>query len=114
MEAHPLSIQRCEDGGLEITWSDDSRRRYNATKLRENCPCATCREKQRLPQEEKPLSLPIVSGDNPGPLSITAMKPLGSYAYGIAFSDGHDTGIYQLEMLYRLGEELSSGASNDG
>ena len=26
------------------------------------------------------------------------MKPVGNYAYSIAFSDGHDTGIFSFEM----------------
>ena len=27
------------------------------------------------------------------------MNPVGRYAYGIDFSDGHNTGIYTLESL---------------
>jgi DUF971 family protein len=38
------------------------------------------------------------------PLSIVGMKPVGNYAYTIAFSDGHDTGIYSFELLRELGE----------
>jgi DUF971 family protein len=30
------------------------------------------------------------------------MKPVGQYAYSIAFTDGHDTGIYTLEYLREL------------
>ena len=35
---------------------------------------------------------------------IMGMKPVGNYAYGIEFSDGHDTGIYTFEYLRELGE----------
>ena len=38
------------------------------------------------------------------PLSIVGMQPVGNYAYTIAFSDGHDTGIYSFELLRELGE----------
>jgi DUF971 family protein len=31
------------------------------------------------------------------------MQPTGRYAYSIHFSDGHDTGIYTLELLRELG-----------
>jgi DUF971 family protein len=31
------------------------------------------------------------------------MRPVGSYAYAIAFSDGHETGIYALDFLRELG-----------
>jgi DUF971 family protein len=34
------------------------------------------------------------------------MKPVGSYAYSIDFSDGHGTGIYPLELLRELGEQV--------
>jgi DUF971 family protein len=38
------------------------------------------------------------------PLSIADVRPVGSYAYTIVFSDGHDTGIFTLERLRELGE----------
>jgi DUF971 family protein len=37
------------------------------------------------------------------------MKPVGNYAYGIHFSDGHTTGIYSLDYLRELGEEAARG-----
>ena len=40
------------------------------------------------------------------PLKILGMKPVGNYAYSIAFSDGHDTGIFTLELLRELGSEV--------
>ena len=33
------------------------------------------------------------------------MKPVGSYAYSIDFSDGHNTGIYTLESLREMGHD---------
>jgi DUF971 family protein len=32
---------------------------------------------------------------------------VGSYAYSIDFSDGHNTGIYTLESLRELGEAVA-------
>jgi DUF971 family protein len=40
------------------------------------------------------------------PLTVLGMTPVGNYAYSIAFSDGHDTGIYTLEFLRSLGSEV--------
>jgi DUF971 family protein len=40
------------------------------------------------------------------PLRLLGMKPVGNYAYSIAFSDGHDTGIFTLEFLRELGVEV--------
>jgi DUF971 family protein len=31
------------------------------------------------------------------------MDPVGNYAYRILFSDGHETGIFTLDLLRRLG-----------
>ena len=59
-------------------------------------------------EEPKPKSgLEILSPGETRPLEITTMRPVGNYAYNIAFSDGHDTGIYPLEMLRELGSEIS-------
>ncbi len=38
-------------------------------------------------------------------VGIKAIEPVGTYAVQIVFSDGHETGIYSWEYLYRLGEE---------
>jgi DUF971 family protein len=36
---------------------------------------------------------------------VQALEPVGRYALQPRFSDGHDTGIYSWEYLYRLGAE---------
>ncbi len=36
-------------------------------------------------------------------VSITAIEPVGNYAVKLAFSDGHDTGIYSWDYLHDLG-----------
>ena len=36
-------------------------------------------------------------------VNITDIRPVGSYAVVLVFSDGHDTGIYTWEHLYNLG-----------
>jgi DUF971 family protein len=36
-------------------------------------------------------------------VNIDAVEPVGVYAVKLAFSDGHDTGIYSWEYLYDLG-----------
>jgi DUF971 family protein len=37
-------------------------------------------------------------------VQIAAIEPVGSYAVRLAFSDGHDTGLYSWEYLYHLGK----------
>ena len=48
-----------------------------------------------------------------GPVGAAEMKPVGTYAYTIAFSDSHSTGIYTFDLLQRLGEEMHSGEQLD-
>ena len=48
------------------------------------------------------MALPILAPEEARPLEITGMRPVGNYAYNIAFSDGHDSGIFTFEMLRGL------------
>jgi DUF971 family protein len=36
---------------------------------------------------------------------ITAVNPVGHYAFQITFNDGHDSGLYSTAYLYRLGQQ---------
>lgn len=105
----PEKIERFGDNGLSILWSDRVRTVYTAVQLRDGCPCATCREKLRAKEKERkesagrPRSLPVLSAGELKPLSILRMVPLGNYAYNIAFSDGHDSGIFTFDLLRQLG-----------
>ena len=38
-------------------------------------------------------------------VGISRVDPVGSYAIQIAFSDGHETGIYSWDLLYQYGEQ---------
>jgi len=38
-------------------------------------------------------------------VEITRAEPVGSYAIQLAFSDGHETGLYSWDLLYQFGEE---------
>jgi DUF971 family protein len=37
-------------------------------------------------------------------VSIVELEPVGHYAVKPVFSDGHDSGLYSWDLLYRLGE----------
>lgn len=39
-------------------------------------------------------------------VNIDRIEPIGSYAVALHFDDGHDTGIYSWEFLYRLGRDM--------
>ena len=38
-------------------------------------------------------------------VSVVRAEPVGRYAVRIVFDDGHDTGLYSWELLYKLGAE---------
>ena len=103
MNEKPVGLKLDEEGSLVIDWSDAKTRVYKVGHLRDNCPCATCREKRKADSTQPTNMLPVLSMEEAQPLKITEMKPVGSYAYSITFSDGHDSGIFTLEHLYELG-----------
>lgn len=96
----PTAIRRRDDGSIEITWSDAAEGVATPRLLRDACPCASCREKRTEPPGASLLQ--VLSPEEIAPLTITGMNPVGQYAYKIAFSDGHDSGIYTLEYLREL------------
>jgi DUF971 family protein len=88
---------------LEIEWSDGLTQRIPWRKLREACPCASCRVDRAKPPKPQPL-LSVLSAAEARPLAPVSMRPAGNYAYAIAFSDERSSGIYSLELLRQLGE----------
>lgn len=90
----PTSL-RMDGPDLVIEWNDGTVARYSPHRLRALCPCASCAE------------LRSHSTDTPSPdrfsnVTFRQVTPVGNYAYQITFSDGHNTGIYTLDYLYRL------------
>ena len=41
------------------------------------------------------------------PMAIESMRPVGNYAYNIAFSDEHDSGLFTFDYLLELGETIA-------
>jgi DUF971 family protein len=41
-------------------------------------------------------------------VTINEIKPIGNYAVAFVFSDGHNTGIYSWDLLYKLGSEYQT------
>ncbi len=90
----PVSLSLVGPGQLQIAWSDGQHRQCDIAELRRRCPCATClmQAPPETPAEQTPA------------LGIVQMSPVGNYGYKIVFSDGHDTGIFPLELLRDLGK----------
>lgn len=45
-------------------------------------------------------------------VNISAIKPIGNYGIEPAFTDGHSSGIYSWDLLYKLGSEYKQLWSN--
>ncbi|TWT86248.1 hypothetical protein Mal64_37880 [Pseudobythopirellula maris] len=102
----PTTIERLAENRLRIEWSDGQSRDYTAAELRAECPCASCKEKHGPKPAPDPMQLTVLSADEARPLTIVGMRPVGSYAYHVDFSDGHSTGLYTFEKLHELGEAV--------
>jgi DUF971 family protein len=66
-----------------------------APRLRAACRCADCR-RERIDRDAAP--------DN-GNATIADVRLVGDHALNIAFSDGHDRGIYPWSYLRELAQE---------
>ena len=89
-----IKLKRAE-GILEISWSDQTPRRYNVRQLRCQCACAGCVDELT---GVRTLDVNAVPDD----IAISGMQLVGNYALKFVFSDGHDTGIYSWDRLYEI------------
>ena len=103
LPAKNVKLDRYKD--LRITWRDDTTSVYTIAELRRLCPCASCRELRETPRDP----LRVVQPNEPtADVHIVKMQPVGHYALGFEFSDGHATGIYGYEFLIDLESRLQN------
>jgi len=79
---------------LEIAFADGSRFNFPCEFLRVYSPSAEVRG--HGPGQEV-LQVGKINAE------ITGIEPVGTYAINLAFTDGHDSGIYSWDYLYDLG-----------
>lgn len=72
---------------VTLTWPDGTQARVANRDLRLSCGCALCVDERT---GKKLLGEKDVRAD----IAPTAITPLGNYAVGIAWNDGHSSGIY--------------------
>ncbi len=92
------------EGYLEIVWNiDDEVSQYPLPQLREACPCVECRggHAYMTPQYDPDnlLTIPLTPARSYG---VAALDLVGNYAIQPTWDDGHQTGIYTWEYLYKL------------
>jgi DUF971 family protein len=66
-----------------------------ALRLRDACPCASCIEEFTGRKILDPATIPA-------DIRALEVRPVGSYAVQIAWSDGHSSGIYSWDTLRRI------------
>jgi DUF971 family protein len=99
-----VKVQVSTGAGVEIKWSDGHASHYDFSYLRENCPCATCKEEHERHHK-------VEAGNSAGAGVLPMFKPkvsaraasaVGGYAIQIEFTDGHSTGIYSFDHLREI------------
>ena len=98
-DTHPWPVEiklKKSERALEVTFDDGAHFRLGAELLRVESPSAEVQghgagQKKTVPGKAN--------------VAIVALEPVGNYAVRIVFDDGHDTGLYTWETLYRLGRD---------
>ena len=93
----PLEIRlKRAERRLDVTFDDGSAFAFPAELLRVDSPSAEV-------QGHSPAERRLVAGKRA--VGITGIEPVGQYAVRLIFDDGHDTGLFSWDWLYRLGQE---------
>ena len=85
-----------QSGQLEISFDDGARFTLDFEYLRVFSPSAEVRG-------HSPDQAQLQTGKKH--VSIKDIQPVGNYAVKLVFDDGHDSGLYSWDYLYRLGRE---------
>ena len=88
--------------GVAIRWDDGEEALIDFKKLRDACPCANCSGESDL-FGNKTFGIPTQKTEKTYQLSH--FHWVGHYALQFSWEDRHDSGIYTLELLRKLGEE---------
>jgi DUF971 family protein len=96
---HPTEIHlNRERTRLSVTWENGAITAYPATLLRERA-----RDAGSTRAAVDGWAVPP-----PPDLTIAAIEPIGHYAVRLAFSDGHDRGIYPWAYLLEIDQAYAS------
>ena len=89
-----------ESHELRIAWRSGGTSVYPLDSLREACPCAVCRGgHERMGPEFDPNFIELTPVRS---FEVERMDLVGHYALNIAWSDGHSSGIYTWDYLFRI------------
>lgn len=97
-----VALRRLPEGIL-MRWEPGGARLASGRELRLACPCAHCVHEISGRRMLEPSAVPEI-------VAVRDMQPTGRYGYRILFDDGHDSGIYPLELLAELGRPVAAEA----
>lgn len=92
----PTGLRQEGPRTLVVAWADGHESRIDVRELRLACGCAHCVDEWTGDGRLDASSVP----EDVHPLRI---EPVGRYAIQIAWSDGHESGIYPFRRLRELG-----------
>ncbi|MEM7007651.1 MAG: DUF971 domain-containing protein [Thermodesulfobacteriota bacterium] len=103
MNNKPKEVIEFSDTTLMIVWEDGHESLYLYDDLRQECPCATCRQLRKNSKDGKlPFTKKIPLQLKKPKLRPTYIEPIGQYAFKFHWNDKHDTGIYTFDFLRDL------------
>ena len=108
MHDAPRHLHLKREEGLSVQWQDGSSSFYPVAYLRRMSPSAEQRDLRERMAKNPLTVLPATSSKMSGPLIAETAELVGNYALRIHFSDGHDTGIFTLESLHEMGEQVAA------
>lgn len=92
----PVKIKLIGQEKLFIKWDDGTESEIPLDVLRLKCPCATCIAER---DKQSKVYIPVYGKDQ---LTIKSINQVGSYAIALTWNDGHNTGIYEFDLLKNI------------
>jgi DUF971 family protein len=89
-----------EERTVHIEWQDGHESTYSWAGLRATCPCVDCRGGHAAMAAG--IDPELMRDPPASPWCIERLRPVGNYALGILWDDGHNTGIHAWHMLRGL------------
>jgi DUF971 family protein len=100
----PTDLQQI-GGELAVKWDDGRESFIPLESLRRHCPCAGCQgERDILGNLYKGPDEPLT----PAAFQLLRVVNVGGYAIQPIWGDGHATGLYSFDYLWRLANEPTS------
>lgn len=91
----PTALKKVGQDQFRVVWDDGHNSLYTLRYLRQNCPCAACRDEWT---GVRTLNLESVPAD----IKALHVELVGNYAVHFTFSDQHATGIFSFKFLREI------------